>query len=207
VTPAHHSRFSRGFGGRPGLRSGSPSNFRRYAATPAPPARRLMASFSSGVTGNRMSTVAAMCSFFRFGMGRNDSYGILPHKVSAVVTNCGDNSIAQPGNGSYNTDMRVWIISDKRYGDSEEEHWVAEICHDPAPDSDPDEAVWDRVEYRGRRCKSEAEAVKVATSLKSNVMNSAQVFKRALERVDRDRYDWSVVSTPQEVECIYESSP
>jgi hypothetical protein len=101
VTPAHHSRFSRGFGGRPGLRSGSPSSFRRYAATPAPPARRLMASFSSGVTGNRMSTVAGMCSFFRFGMDRNDSHGILPHKIPPVVINYGDNSIATVAINSY----------------------------------------------------------------------------------------------------------
>jgi hypothetical protein len=38
-------------------------------------------------------------------MGRNDSYGILTHKVSPVVTNCGDNSIALAEIGSYHIGM------------------------------------------------------------------------------------------------------
>jgi hypothetical protein len=41
-----------------------------------------------------------MCPF-RFGMGRNDTHGILTDKIPLVVTNCGDNSIAHGGNGSY----------------------------------------------------------------------------------------------------------
>lgn len=103
--------------------------------------------------------------------------------------------------------MRVWIIGDKRYGDSNESHWVAEICHDPTPNADPDESVWDRVEHRGRRCKTREEAIAVARKLKSNVLNAAQVYKRTLEQVDGKVYDWTVSSDPEEVECIYEVQP
>ncbi len=102
--------------------------------------------------------------------------------------------------------MRVWIIGDRRHGDSGEEHWVAEICHDPTPAADPDESVWDRVQYRGHRYASEAEAVKAASTLKSNVMNLAQVYKRELEQVDGDRYDWTITTQREDVECIYEPS-
>jgi hypothetical protein len=100
--------------------------------------------------------------------------------------------------------MRVWIISDKRYGESDESHWIAECSHDPEPGADPEESIWDRVENRGRRCKSEAEARRVAARLKSNVVNAATIYKRELRQVERDVFDWEIVGDTQEVECIYD---
>jgi hypothetical protein len=102
--------------------------------------------------------------------------------------------------------MRVWIISDKRYGNSNESHWIAEISHDPNPGADPDESVWDRVQYRGKRCATKDEALAVAAKLKSNVCNAAQVFERRLEQIEGSVYDWTIVSEPIEVECIYVAS-
>jgi hypothetical protein len=103
--------------------------------------------------------------------------------------------------------MRVWIISDKRYGDRCEEHWIAEVCHDPRPDADPAESLWDRVVERCYRCTTREKALALAATLKSNVMNAAQVYKRTLEHMDGHVYDWSVASEPEEVECIYDPSP
>lgn len=102
--------------------------------------------------------------------------------------------------------MRVWIISDKRWGESNEQHWIAECSHDPRPDTDPDEqCVWDRVQSRGRRCRTKREAVSVARKLKSNVVNSASVYLRTLEQIDGNKYDWTVMGNAEEVECVYES--
>jgi hypothetical protein len=99
--------------------------------------------------------------------------------------------------------MRVWIISDKRWGDRDEEYWIAEVCHDPTPAADPDESVWDRVQYRGERFATKADAVAAVRRMKSNVCSSAVVRHIVLKCVVGDSYEWETDRELEEMECIY----
>lgn len=101
--------------------------------------------------------------------------------------------------------MRVWIISDKRWGDSDEEHWVAEVGYDPTPTTTPDESVWDRVRMCEHRYQTKRQALAAVRKLKSSVTSSARVYHRGLECVEGNGFDWAVGEVC-EVECTYDPS-
>lgn len=99
---------------------------------------------------------------------------------------------------------RVWIITDKRYGDSDESHWIAEVSHDPTPEVHPDEqSVWDRVESRGRRFETQEQAIEAIAKMRSNVISVGSVYQRSLQKIERDVYDWRIDDEPEEFDCLF----
>lgn len=98
--------------------------------------------------------------------------------------------------------MRVWIISDKRWADSDETHWVGEVVIDPDPYG-PETEVWDRVQYRSKRYCTKASAIRGVKRSKSNVISVGDVYRRHLERVEGTIWNWTNEDR-EETDCIYE---
>jgi formylglycine-generating enzyme required for sulfatase activity len=99
--------------------------------------------------------------------------------------------------------MRVWIPSEKRYGDSGEKCWAVETAHDPRPDGPADE-MWDRVDYRLRQYKTRGAAERAAKRSKSNAAGVAQVYEMKLEQLHGVVWDWVQDGDRIEIDCIFE---
>ena len=99
--------------------------------------------------------------------------------------------------------MRVWIPSERRYGEDDEVRWCAEIARDPKPEGDPDYAI-DRLEYEFDTFKSRSAAIRGAKKMKSNVWDYAHVYEERLEQISGNIFEWRRVGDIEEVICILE---
>lgn len=97
--------------------------------------------------------------------------------------------------------MRVWIISDRKHGDSSDDRWLCDWMENPPVDehgdSDHDMA---KVHISKHASRDDAMARAKQDAKHPNIWGPVAVYRQYLEQVEGDVYDWQSYGDAEYVE-------